>query len=178
MIPANFIKVFSPRGFTSRGVILAWERTRASACMSVPRCGVCVRACVYTSPFLPHLTIVYCPHHHHNLSIPLYPLVKLTPRQPKAMRIIIVTGMLTLNHRNSLREALHCVYVSLVYKCTCAFGDGLLSVIRSSPQLRGIEMYVRGQTIGTCPLYRGCPVQGCPRGSTVHVYKQLTAGHF
>jgi len=26
MIPASFIKVFSPRGFTSRGVILDWER--------------------------------------------------------------------------------------------------------------------------------------------------------
>ena len=35
-----------------------------------------------------------------------------------AMRIIIATRMLTLNRRNSLREALHCVYVSLVNTCT------------------------------------------------------------
>ena len=106
---ASFIKVFSPRGFTSRGVI-------------VPGCSValsCSEVCLiaqdtnYTTTACMRHSLLHWTELH--LSIPLYSLIKLTPRQPsKAMHIIIGTGMLTLNRRNSLQEALHCVYVSLV----------------------------------------------------------------
>ena len=84
-------QVFSPRGFTSRGVILAWERYKPLHFTSVRTLVIYQRSRV----------------------------IKLTPRQPlKATRIIIATWMLTLNRRNSLREALHCVYVSLVCAIT------------------------------------------------------------
>ena len=122
VITASFIKVFSPRGFTIRGVILARERTRTVT--------------LYVSAYTSDTTSVGENGNSYRRD-KTYSKIAI-----KAMRIIIATGMLTLNRRNSLCEALHCIYVSLVYlpysalyialygKLTlylaCIFGIGIL----------------------------------------------------